>query len=69
MVEIRELVAGEAVELVALFAAVLPDSPTAQVDRLDEPVAFLRDSASEAARRMGRGLVARTTRAIAKTLR
>jgi ribosomal protein S18 acetylase RimI-like enzyme len=43
-VEIRELVAGEAVELVALFAAVLPDSPTAQVDRLDGPAAFLRDS-------------------------
>ena len=42
--EIRELVAGEAVELVALFAAVLPDSPTAQVDGLDEPAAFLRDS-------------------------
>ena len=42
--EIREHVAGEAVELVALFAAVLPGSPTAQVDRLDEPAAFLRDS-------------------------
>ncbi len=44
--EIRELVAGEAAELVALFAAVLPGSPTAHVDRLDEPEAFLRDSHS-----------------------
>jgi ribosomal protein S18 acetylase RimI-like enzyme len=45
-VEIRELVAGEAAELVAVFAAVLPGSPTAHVDRLDEPEAFLRDSHS-----------------------
>ncbi len=42
-VEIRELVAGGALELVALFAAVLPDSPTALADELDEPEAFLRD--------------------------
>lgn len=44
--EIRELVAGGADQLVALFAAVLPGSPTAHVDRLDEPEAFLRDSHS-----------------------
>ena len=30
----------------ALFAAVLPGSPTARVDRFDEPDAFLRDSHS-----------------------
>ncbi len=42
--EIRELVAGDADELVALFAAVLPGSPTAHLDRLDEPEEFLRDS-------------------------
>ena len=42
--EIRELVAGCADQLVALFAAVLPGSPTAHVDRLDGPEAFLRDS-------------------------
>jgi ribosomal protein S18 acetylase RimI-like enzyme len=41
-VVIRELVAGRADQLVALFAAVLPGSPTAQADRLDEPEAFLR---------------------------
>ena len=40
--EIRELVAGGPDQLVALFAAVLPDSPTAQADRLDEPEAFNR---------------------------
>jgi ribosomal protein S18 acetylase RimI-like enzyme len=45
-VEIRELDAGGADELVALFASVLPRSPTALVDRLDEPEAFLRDSHS-----------------------
>ena len=44
--EIRELVAGGADQLVALFAALLPESPTAQVDRFDEPEAFLRDSHS-----------------------
>ena len=44
--EIRELVTGDAATLVALFAAVLPDSPTALVDQLDEPEAFLRDPAS-----------------------
>jgi ribosomal protein S18 acetylase RimI-like enzyme len=45
-VEIRELAAGGADQLVALFASVLPDSPTAHVDRLDEPEAFLSDSRS-----------------------
>jgi ribosomal protein S18 acetylase RimI-like enzyme len=45
-VEIRELVAGGADQLVALFAAVLPGSPTAQADQLDEPDAFLRDPSS-----------------------
>ena len=44
--EIRELVAGGPDQLVALFAAVLPDSPTAQADRLDEPEAFLQDQNS-----------------------
>ena len=44
--EIRELVAGGVDQLVALFAAVLPGSPTAHVDRLDEPEAFLRASHS-----------------------
>ncbi|MGF1597377.1 MAG: GNAT family N-acetyltransferase [Acidimicrobiales bacterium] len=44
--DLRELVAGDADRLVALFAAVLPESPTAQVDRLDEPEAFLRDPSS-----------------------
>jgi ribosomal protein S18 acetylase RimI-like enzyme len=45
-VEIRELVAGGADQLVALFAAVLPDSATAQADPPDEPEAFLRDPSS-----------------------
>jgi ribosomal protein S18 acetylase RimI-like enzyme len=45
-VVIRELVAGEADQLVALFAAVLPGSPTAEADRLDEPEAFLLDRSS-----------------------
>lgn len=44
--EIRELVAGGADQLVALFAAVLPGSPTARADHLDEPEAFLRDPSS-----------------------
>ena len=44
--EIQELVAGGANQLVALFAAVLPGSPTAHLDRLDDPEAFLRDSHS-----------------------
>ena len=44
--EIREFVAGEAATLVALFAAVLPGSPTAETDRLDEPEAFLREPSS-----------------------
>ena len=41
--EIRELVAGQAAQLVGLFAGVLPNSPTALADRLDEPEAFLQD--------------------------
>ena len=45
-VEIRELVAGGAEQLVALFAAVLPDSPAAQMAQLDEPEAFLREPSS-----------------------
>ena len=44
--EIRPLVAGGADELVALFAAVLPGSPTGQADQLDEAEAFLRDPSS-----------------------
>lgn len=42
--EIRELVAGCEDHLVALLAAVRPGSPTAHVNRLDEPEAFPRDS-------------------------
>jgi ribosomal protein S18 acetylase RimI-like enzyme len=42
-VEIRELAANEPDQLVALFAAVIPDSPTAQAGRLDEPERFLQD--------------------------
>ncbi len=42
-VEVRELVAGRADQLVALFAAVLPGSPTARANQLDEPEAFLRE--------------------------
>ncbi len=45
-VEIRELVAGGAAQLVALFAAVLPASPTARAHHLDDPEAFLRDPSS-----------------------
>jgi ribosomal protein S18 acetylase RimI-like enzyme len=45
-VEIRELVAGEGEQLVALFAAVLPGSPTALAVGLDESEAFLRDPSS-----------------------
>lgn len=45
-VEIRELVAGGADQLVALFAAVLPDSPTASLDELNEPEAVLRERSS-----------------------
>ncbi|MCE9623551.1 MAG: GNAT family N-acetyltransferase [Actinomycetia bacterium] len=44
--EIRLLAAGEADQLVALFAAVLPGSPTAEARQLDEPEAFLRDPSS-----------------------
>jgi ribosomal protein S18 acetylase RimI-like enzyme len=44
--EIRELVEGDAKTLVALFGAVLPSSPTAQADQLEEPEAFLRDPSS-----------------------
>lgn len=43
---IRELVDGDVEQLVALFAAVLPGSLTAHVDRLDGPESFLRDSHS-----------------------
>ena len=43
--KIRSLVAGSAAEVVALFAAVLPDSPTA-TGHLDEPEAFLCESSS-----------------------
>lgn len=46
MVEIRQLVEGGAERLVALFAAVLPGSPTALVDRLEQPEAFLCDPRS-----------------------
>lgn len=42
-VEIRELLVGGADQLVELFAAVLPESPTAHGAGLDEPEAFLRD--------------------------
>lgn len=45
-IEIRELVPGGADQLVLLFAAVLPGSPTARADQLDEPGAFLRDPSS-----------------------
>jgi ribosomal protein S18 acetylase RimI-like enzyme len=45
-VEIRELVAGGPDQLVALFAAVLPESPTARADPGDGPDAFLRDPSS-----------------------
>ncbi|MEZ5218479.1 MAG: GNAT family N-acetyltransferase [Ilumatobacteraceae bacterium] len=41
--QIRELVAGDGDRLVALFAAVLPGSPTALVDELSAPDAFLRE--------------------------
>lgn len=44
--EIRELVTGDASGLVELFAAVLPGSPTAQMDHLDEAETFLRDPSS-----------------------
>ncbi len=44
--EIHEFVDGEADRLVALFAAVLPDSPAALVDGLVEPAAFLSDPSS-----------------------
>jgi ribosomal protein S18 acetylase RimI-like enzyme len=42
VVEVRELVAGRPAELVALFAAVLPDSPAAQAE-LYEAESFLCD--------------------------
>lgn len=44
--QIQELIAGSTEQLVALFAAVLPDSPTARVDQFDEPEAFLRKPSS-----------------------
>ena len=43
---IQELVAGEADRLVALFAAVLPDSPTARAAQLHEAEAFLWDGSA-----------------------
>lgn len=45
-VEIREIVEGEGDLLVALFAAVLPDSPTAKAEHLAAAEAFLRDPSS-----------------------
>lgn len=45
-VEIRELVAGQADQLVALFVAVLPGSPAAHAVRHDSPDAFLQDPSS-----------------------
>ena len=42
-VEIRELVDGEDARLVALFAAVLPDSPTAQAGDRNGTEEFLRE--------------------------
>ena len=44
--EIRELVVGQSEALVTLFSAVLPDSPTAQTEQLDEQEAFLHDPRS-----------------------
>ena len=41
--EIREFIGGETERLVALFGAVLPDSPTAQAHDLKGPEEFLRD--------------------------
>lgn len=43
---IRQFAAGESAVLVTLFSAVLPDSPTAQAEQLDEPEAFLNDPKS-----------------------
>jgi len=45
-VEIHELLTGDADRLVELYDAVLPGSPTASVDGLDEPAAFLGDDRS-----------------------
>jgi ribosomal protein S18 acetylase RimI-like enzyme len=42
--EIRELTAGHARELVALFTSVLPDAPVAPADGLDDAQAFLDPS-------------------------
>jgi ribosomal protein S18 acetylase RimI-like enzyme len=44
--EIREIVEGGAEQLVALFAAILPGSPTGQADEPEKPEAFLRDPSS-----------------------
>ncbi len=44
--DIRQLVEGDGEQLIALFAAVLPDSPTAQLSEFAEPEAFLRDPSS-----------------------
>ena len=43
---VRELTGGDADSLVALFAAVLPDSPTAQTTDPAVPQAFLDDPAT-----------------------
>jgi ribosomal protein S18 acetylase RimI-like enzyme len=45
-VEIRELAEGDAERLVALFAAVQPESPTATADQLGAPEAFLDETTS-----------------------
>jgi ribosomal protein S18 acetylase RimI-like enzyme len=45
-VQIREFVVGDGEQLVALFAEVLPDSPTALLAALDEPESFLSQPSS-----------------------
>lgn len=44
--EVRELVAGDADRLVTLFAAVLPESPTALADDPGAPESFLQNPSS-----------------------
>ena len=46
MIEIRQLQVGAAEALVALFQAVLPESPTSVVADLGGPTTFLQDEAS-----------------------
>jgi ribosomal-protein-alanine N-acetyltransferase len=46
VVEIRELAAGAGVQVLDLFAAVLPDSPVAQARDVDASEAFLREPTS-----------------------